>query len=147
MLEKIKSKLLEFYNKEDKIWLFFSIFDKNNKLLISNWVLTTDKPIVELIEILYHAILEKQTWAHTIAIDIIKEIKQEPDIQKILSLNTKDYWIFAMNKENNTSWVILPNTAWINDSKTALWVLKEKYKLSWNVEVYSFTSRRIAFEI
>jgi len=147
MLEKIKTKLLEFYHKEDKIWLFFSLFDKSNNLILSNGVLTTDKTLPDLIEIIYHAILEKQQWAHIVAIDVVKEIQAQPDIQKLLWLSSKDYGIFAINKETNSSWVILPDTQWIIDTKTALWILKQKYGLSGNVEIFTFTTRRIAFEI
>ena len=147
MLEKIKQKLLEFYHKEDKFWLFFSLFDVQNKLLISNGVVTTDKPLEELIDILYHAFLEKQANAHIIVIDIIKEIQVQPDIQKLLTLSAKDYGIFAINKETNISGIVLPDTAGVPDIKTALWLLKQKYNLSGNVEISTFTTRRIAFEV
>ena len=146
MLDLIKTKLLSFYDKSDKLWLFFSLFDANNKLLISNWVLITDKTLPELVEILYHALFEKlEKQTHTIAIDVVKEIQLQPDIQKLLTLSPKDYWIFVINKQTNVSWVILPNTEWIADIKSALAILKQKYGLAGNVEISTFTTRRIAF--
>lgn len=148
MLELIKTKLLSFYDKTDKLWLFFSLFDANNNLLLSNWVLVTNKPLPELVEIIYHALLskvEKQTKA--IAIDIVKEINLQPDIQKLLTFSTKEYWIFVINKQTNISGVVLPDTEWIADIRWALALLKQKYGLSGNVEISSFTTRRIAFQI
>lgn len=148
MLELIKTKLLSFYDKTDKLWLFFSLFDANNNLLLSNWVLITNKPLPELVEIIYHALLskvEKQTKA--IAIDIVKEINLQPDIQKLLTFSTKEYWIFVINKQTNISGVVLPDTEWIADIRWALALLKQKYGLSGNVEISSFTTRRIAFQI
>lgn len=148
MLELTKTKLLSFYDKTDKLWLFFSLFDANNNLLLSNWVLVTNKPLPELVEIIYHALLskvEKQTKA--IAIDIVKEINLQPDIQKLLTFSTKEYWIFVINKQTNISGVVLPDTEWIADIRWALALLKQKYGLSGNVEISSFTTRRIAFQI
>ena len=147
MLDKIKTKLLEFYHKEDKLWLFFSLFDIQNKLILSNGVLTTDKFLPDLVDILYHAILEKQTNVHIVTIDIVKEIQIQPDIQKLLTLPAKEYGIFAVNRQTNISWVVLPDTQWVPDTKTALALLKQKYGLSGNVEISTFTTRRIAFEV
>jgi len=148
MLDLIKTKLLSFYDKTDKFWLFFSLFDANNNLLLSNGVLTTDKPLPELVEILYHAILEKiEKQTKVIAIDVVKEVQLQPDIQKLLTLSTKDYWIFVINRQTNISWVVLPDTQGITDIKWALALIKQKYGLAGNVEISTLTTRRIAFQI
>ncbi|MDD3263132.1 MAG: hypothetical protein PHR61_04830 [Candidatus Absconditabacteria bacterium] len=148
MLDIIKTKLLSFYNKTDKLGLFFSLFDANNNLLLSNGVLTTDKPLPELVEILYHALLEKvEKSTKVIAIDIVKDIQLQPDIQKLLTLSPKDYGIFMINRQTNISGVVLPDTQGITDIKGALGLLKQKYNLTGNVEISSFTTRRIAFQI
>ena len=147
MLELIKTKLLSFYDKGDKIWLFFSLFDTNNNLLLSNGVLTTNKPLGELVEILYHALLEQQEKnTAIIAIDIVKEIQLQPDIQKLLTLSPKENGIFVINKQTNVSGVVLPDTEGISDIRAALALLKQKYGLTWNVEISTFTTRRIAFK-
>ncbi len=147
MLEQIKTKLLSFYNKTDKIWLFFSLFDVNNNLILSNGVLTTDKTLTELIEILYHALLKNvEKNVSIITIDIVKEIQIQQDIQKLLTLSPKDYGIFVINKQTNISGIVLPNTQWIIDIKWALALIKQKYGLGGNVEISTFTTRRIAFK-
>ncbi len=146
MLEKIKNQLLSFYDKTDKLWLFFSLFDANNNLLVSNGVLATDKVLPELIDILYHAILEKfEQQTSVIVIDVVKEIQLQANIQNLLTLSPKDHGIFMINRQSNISGVVLPNTEWVNDIKAALALLKSKYKLSGNVEISSFTTRRVAF--
>lgn len=147
MLELIKTNLLSFYDKTDKFWLFFSLFDANNNLLLSNGVLTTDKPLPELVEILYHALLEKvEKQTQFIAIDIVKDIQLQPDIQKLLTLSPKDYGIFVINRQTNVSGVVLPDTQGITDIKWALALLKQKYGLAGNVEISTFTTRRVAFQ-
>jgi hypothetical protein len=147
MLEIIKTKLLDFYDKKDKLWLFFSLFDKDNNLIVSHGVLTTDKPIPELVDILYHAILEKhEKETYIITIDIVKEIQAQPDIQKLLTLSSKEYGIFVINKQTNISGVMLPDIKGVKDIKDAISALKIKYGLGGNVEVSSFTTRRMAFK-
>jgi len=72
----------------------------------------------ELVEILYHALLEKvEKQTHIIAIDVVKEIQLQPDIQKLLTLSPKDYGIFVINRQTNVSGVVLPDTQGITDIK------------------------------
>jgi frataxin-like iron-binding protein CyaY len=72
----------------------------------------------ELVEILYHAILEKvEKNTKVIAIDIVKDIQLQPDIQKLLTLSPKDYGIFMINRQTNISGVVLPDTQGITDIK------------------------------
>jgi hypothetical protein len=60
MLEKIKTKLFETYNKDESKGLFFSLFDKDGNLLVSNGVLQTDKSMKDLVEIISAGILDKE---------------------------------------------------------------------------------------
>ena len=101
----------------------------------------------ELVDILYHAILEKQTNIHTIAIDIVKEIQVKPDIANLMNLSPKEYGIFAINKETKKTGIILPNIEWVETMQTALGLMKQKHDLSGNVEISTFTTRRIAFTV
>ena len=52
MLEEIKKLIYSKYKQEDKRWLFFSLFDEKWNLLISNGVLTTDKTLEDMINLL-----------------------------------------------------------------------------------------------
>ena len=60
MLEEIKKLIYSKYKPEDKIWLFFSLFDDKWNLLISNGVLTTDKTLEDMINLLYNWMLKKE---------------------------------------------------------------------------------------
>ena len=42
------------------------------------------------------------------------------------------------------TWVMLPDMKWISDVKQALGYIKQKNWISWNVEIYSFKTDRIA---
>ena len=60
MLEDIKKLIYSKYKPEDKIWVFFSLFDDKWNLITSNGVLTTDKTLEEMINILYNWIIKKE---------------------------------------------------------------------------------------
>jgi len=147
MLEKIKTKLFEKYKKEDSKWLFFSLFDKDGNLLTSTGVLQTDKNMGDLVEIISAWILDKEKWAVSAAIDVVSEVTQESDMQKLLWLSTKDYGVFLINTQTQKSWIILPNMKGVNDVKTALGLIKQKYQVSGNVMIYVFKTDRLAFSL
>lgn len=144
MLEQIKTTLTKHCKPEEKKWLFFSLFDINGKLLASNGVVETDKNTQELTDLIYNNLLIKHDHTtKTIVIDIIQSYIQETDVNKLLALPTKDYGIFLVNNETKKSWVILPNTKGVNDIKSALTTIKQKYGISGNVSMYSFRTERI----
>jgi len=152
MLEKIKTKLWEKYDKKDVRWIFFSLFDKDGNLLISHGVLETDKPLNDLIDIVYAGILEKEKNAVSVAFDLVTEVNQESDMTKLMWLSTKDYGVFLINNDHDPatlgtqkSWIILPNMKGVNDIKTALGLIKQKYQVSGNVLIYVFKTERMAF--
>lgn len=145
MLEKIKTKLFEKYKKEESKWLFFSLFDKDGNVLTSTGVLQTDKNMNDLVEIISAGILDKEKWAVSVAVDVVLEVTQESDMNKLMWISTKDYGVFLINNETQKSWIILPNMKWVNDVKTALGLIKQKYQVSGNVMIYVFKTDRIAF--
>ena len=144
MLEQIKAELVKHCKSEEKQWLFFSLFDVNGKILASHGTVETDKHINELTDLIYNGLLAKhEHLTKTIVIDIIESYFQETDINKLLSLPTKDYGVFLVNNEKKKSSTILPNTKGVNDIKTALTLIKQKYGISGNVSMYSFRTERI----
>jgi len=147
MLEKIKTKLFEKYKKEESKWLFFSLFDKDGNVLTSTGVLQTDKNMWDLVEIISAGILDKEKWAVSVAVDVVTEVTQESDMQKLMAISTKDYWVFLINPDasGQKSWIILPNMKGVNDVKTALGLIKQKYQISGNVLIYVFKTERMAF--
>lgn len=145
MLEKIKTKLFEKYKKEDSKWLFFSLFDKDGNLLTSTGVLQTDKNMGDLVDIISAGILDKEKWAVSVAVDVVGEVTQESDMQKLMAISTKDYGVFLINNETQKSWIILPNMKGVGDVKTALGLIKQKYQVSGNVMIYIFKTERMAF--
>lgn len=144
MLNEIKTELAKHCKLEDKKWLFFSLFDINGKILISDGSIETDKTINELTDLIYNGLLIKhEHMTKTVVVDIIEPYFQETDMTKLLSLPTKDYGLFVVNDETKKSWAILPNTKGVPDIKTALGLIKQKYGISGNVSMYSFRSERI----
>jgi hypothetical protein len=144
MLEKIKNELKKHCKPEEKKWLFFSLFDVNGKPLSSNGSIETDKNTNDLTDLIYKEFLAKhEHTTKTIVIDIIESYIQETDINKVITLPTKDYGLFIINNETKKSWAILPNTKGITETKQALTFIKEKYNISGNVSIYSFRTERI----
>ncbi|PJA48969.1 MAG: hypothetical protein CO170_00955 [candidate division SR1 bacterium CG_4_9_14_3_um_filter_40_9] len=147
MLEKIKTKLFEKYKKEESKGLFFSLFDKDGNVLTSTGVLQTDKNMGDLVEIISAGILDKEKGAVSVAVDVVTEVTQESDIQKLMAISTKDYGVFLINPDasGQKSGIILPNMKGVNDVKTALGLIKQKYQISGNVLIYVFKTERMAF--
>jgi len=140
MLEKIKELIYSKYKPEDKIWLFFSVFDENSNLLISNGVLITDRTLDDMINLLYNWILKKyESKTKHIIIDIINKINEQKDINAFLNMDPKINWVLLTEIQWNKTWLILPNTKWITSMKQAIAWIKSKYQLQWDVTISTFT--------
>ena len=140
MLEKIKELIYSKYKPEDKIWLFFSLFDENWNLLISNGVLTTDKSLEDMINLLYNWILKKsESKTKHVIIDVINQITEQKDVNAFLNMDPKTNWILLTETQWNKTWLILPNTKWITSMKQAIAGIKSKYQLQWDVTISTFT--------
>ena len=140
MLEEIKKLIYSKYKPEDKIWLFFSLFDEKWNLLISNGVLTTDKTLEEMINILYKWILNKQeSKTKHIIIDVVNEIIEQKDVTVFLNMDPKINWVLLAETTGEKTGLILPNTRWITSMKQAVAWIKQKYQLQWDVTISTFT--------
>lgn len=147
MIEKIKSELFKQYKNDDIRWLFFSLFDNNNKLLVSNWVIKTDKTLDQLLDTFYSSIISKYSGSKIIVIDLVKDLIQEIDVNKILQYSMKEYGFCLIDIDNQKTWVILPDTHWIKDIKDAFSNIKKKNNIWSKVDVYSFKTDRIVISI
>ena len=140
MLEEIKKLIYSKYKAEDKIWLFFSLFDDKWNLITSNWVLTTDKPLEEMINLLYNWIIKKQeAKAKHVIIDIVNEITEQKDVNAFLQMDPKTNWVLLAETKWEKTWVMLPNVKWITSMKQAIAWIKSKYQLQWDATISTFT--------
>ena len=140
MLEEIKKIIYSKYKAEDKIWVFFSLFDDKWNLIASNGVLTTDKTLEEMINILYNWIIKKsEPQTKHIIIDIVNEITEQKDVNAFLQMDPKTNGVLLAETKWNKTWVILPNTKWITSMKQAIAWIKSKYQLQWDVAISTFT--------
>ena len=140
MLEEIKKLIYGKYKSEDKIWLFFSLFDEKWNLLISNWVLTSDKSLEETINLLYDWIIKQQepNTKHVI-IDVVEKITEQKDVAAFLNMDPKTNWVLVAEAQWDKTWVMLPNMKWITSMKQAVAGIKSKYQLQWDVTISTFT--------
>ena len=147
MLEEIKKLIYSKYKPEDKIWLFFSLFDGKWNLLISNWVITTDKTLEEMINLLYNWILKKQeSQTKHIIIDVVNEITEQKDVTAFLNMDPKVNWVLLAETTWGKTWVMLPNMRWITSMKQAVAWIKSKYQLQWDVTISTFTVNELILD-
>jgi hypothetical protein len=140
MLEEIKKLIYSKYKAEDKIWVFFSLFDEKSNLITSNWVLTTDKTLEEMINLLYNWIIKKEeTKTKHIIIDIVNEITEQKDVNAFLQMDPKTNWVLLSETKGDKTWVMLPNMRWITSMKQAIAWIKSKYQLQWDATISTFT--------
>ena len=140
MIEKIKELIYNKYKPEDKKWIFFSLFDEKWNLLISNWVLNTDKSLEDMINLLYNWILKKhESKTKHIIIDIVNEIVEQKDVNSFLSMDPKINWVVLAETKWDKTWIMLPKMKWVTSMKQVLAWIKSKYQLQWDVTISTFT--------
>lgn len=147
MLEEIKKLIYSKYKPEDKIWVFFSAFDEKWNLLVSNWVITTDKTLEELINLLYNWILKShEPKTKHIIIDIVNEITEQKDINAFLNMDPKTNWVILSEASWEKTWIMLPNTKWVTSMKQTIAWIKSKYQLQWDAVISTFTVNELILD-
>lgn len=141
MLEKIKNAIFAKYKKEDCKWVFLSVFDENDKLLMSNGAFYTDKVLDNILDTLYHWLVEKYKNVAYIVVDIITDEEEITNVSKINEISLQEYWLAVI--AGDKYWVILPDTAWVTDVTQALQLIKQKDALQWNAKIVKFHTDRI----
>jgi len=143
MLEKIKKTIKEKYALDSSYGLFLSGFDKDDTLILSHGVLETNKPLLETIDLIYQWLFVKhESWLHRVLVDIVLDVVQESDIQKIIWYDPASYGFAVVSDE--TWCVVLPNTAWVSTAKDALGILKKKHAITWKAYIYIFETIRLS---
>ena len=141
MLEKIKNVVFAKYKKEDIHWAFLSVFDENNKMLMSNGAFYTDKVLDSLLDTLYHWLVENHKNVSYIVVDIVINPEEIMDVSKINEIPLNQFWIAVIAGDKYG--VMLPNTAWVTNTLQALQLIKQKDKLGWNAKIVKFQTDRI----
>lgn len=144
MLDKIKQTLFKTYNSEEKKGLFVTTFDADKKELQSQGVLTTDKPLRELLDSLYASLVEPGLSSIMyVSFDIVSEVIAVNDPTELFSKNPQEFGFCLVDTQDAKSGVLLPNTFGVQDAKSALYYIKKKYGLDGSVEAFVFRTERI----
>ena len=141
MLEKIKEAVFAKYKKEDCKWVFLSVFDENDKLLMSNGAFYLDKVLDNILDTLYHWLVEKYKNISYIVVDIIIDEEEIVDVSKINEISLQEFWLAVI--AGDKYWVMLPDTAWVSNVTQALQLIKQKDSLQWNAKIVKFHTDRI----
>ena len=140
-MEKIKNAVFAKYKKEDCKWVFLSVFNADDKLLMSNGVFYTDKVLDNILDTLYHWLVEKYRNISYIVVDVILDEEEIVDVSKINEIPLQEYWVAVI--AGNKYWVMLPDTAWVTGAIQALQLIKQKDSLQWNAKIVKFHTDRI----
>ncbi len=144
MIKQVKEAVFKLYNAEELKGAFLSGFDTNHALVVSEGVLNTDKPLREVLDNVYNAhIAERLKDISYIVVDIVAEIIAIKNPEEIFAMNPQEFGFAIIDTEDDMSWVLLPNTSWVADSKSALYSLKQKYGIHGQVEMYVFRTERV----
>jgi hypothetical protein len=140
MLEKIKKIVFEKYWKLDDKWIFISAFWDNNQVLLSTWVLYSNKSMEDTIDTIYHWLVEKIQWIKTVIIDVVVETKEVFDISELNWIWLKEWWVALVTDKK--SGVILPDVKWVLDFSQGIQLIKAKNGLEWNAKILIFRTDR-----
>jgi len=145
VLEQIKTQLTsQWVSLQSKVWVFFSAFDGEGKLLASNGVIKTDRPLEQILQSFYMGILKKfEPSVKKIIFDFVEEIRLQNDPNVLIKLPLDQYWLFLVEGEWQNSWVMLPNTKGVTSIQEALTAIKKKYNLNNQVSVFVFKTKKV----
>ena len=144
MIQSIKQTLFKLYNNEEQKGLFMSWFDSNHQLLFSHGVVITDKPLHQVIDIIYKTHVKPELKNITyIACDVVTDLIEFQTFEEITKLSPREFWFLVVDKEDDLSGILLPNTAGVQDTKSALAYIKKKYGIHGQVEIVAFRTERI----
>ncbi|MDR2415307.1 MAG: hypothetical protein LBD75_01480 [Candidatus Peribacteria bacterium] len=144
MLEEIKKLLYTKYGANDRVGLFFSLFDEKGTLLASHGVVETDKNLDALIDLLYNGMIKKQELKVKNAVfDVVKPLQAQNDVAAFLKLSPKEWGILLISVKDGKSGVLLPDTKGIETMQQALASIKQKYQLSGNVAISIFQTEKL----
>jgi hypothetical protein len=143
MIDTIKQEIGEIHNLEIPKGIFISWFDEKNNIIVSNGVLTTDKPLGKVIEMIYHGLIEKHTNIRKIICDIVLTIEEKHTLDDINNTNLNTQGLCIQTIDNSKSGILLPWTLGINNIQEACTIIKNKNHIEGNINIYGFTTHRI----
>lgn len=144
--EVLKNVLFASCKPQDVVSFFVSLYDDKDQLLGSQWVLIATKPLAESLDLIVRGVLQQyENKAHTIVVDVVRDLQEESDIPILLTRSPTDYGVCLMSDDGSKSGIVLPNTVGIKDMKQAIQVCQQKNELPWKVVLYSFRTQRSTY--
>ncbi len=148
MIEQIKETIQLQFSLTEPRGIFLSAFDKDKNLISSHGVISTNKPLWTVIDMIYHGIIEpQQDKVSSLICDIVWETKILNTMEEISNTNIKEYGICISTIDHTKSGILLPNTEGIDTISKALQIVKDKNHIEWNIILYAFTSTKIEITI
>lgn len=147
MLDLLKTEIAKKYKLLSTKWVFFSLFDKNGKLLFSKGMVQVDKWLGQIIDIFHHNFFSKFEGVVLVVVDVVTHLEELYSYDVLEKIDFTKNGIAVQEVDGDIGWVILPNTEGIADIKQLFSVLKKKNNLSGNIKVYLFQTERMIVEV
>ena len=146
-LQILKEHIALKYPLSEPRGCFLSTFDRNDSLINSHGVLSTDKELGTVIDMMYHGLIEKNKNRITsIICDIVLSTELLESVDSIKSTNLANSGLSITTLDYSKSWVILPGTQGITSITQTLQLIKKKNGIRGNVIIYAFTTEKIAID-
>ncbi|NOZ44374.1 MAG: hypothetical protein GXP45_04510 [bacterium] len=97
--------------------------------------------MAQLVELLYRGLIEKEKDVQKIVVDVVINIQQETDMNKLKILDLQHNGLCLIG-EQKKSGVLLPGTKGVENITQAIKLIKDKYQLAGNATIYIFQTER-----
>lgn len=148
MLSQIKNTIKQHFDLHETRWIFITCYDHKEHILASNGVISTDKALDKVIDMIYNNFIKiHQQSTKSIVCDIVTSINHINKEEDLKDFSPQHLWISISSIDYNKTGVILPQTPGIISLKDSLQAVKQKNGISWDVIIYSFETQKIKFTL
>lgn len=143
MLQLIKKSLEKQHSLKEHKGIFLSYFDKDWQLIGSHWVLTTNKSLWTVIDMIYQGIIKKSAESIvTVVCDVVGTIETLQTLDDIKEIDISKKWLSISSLDQSKSGVMLPQTQWIESVAQMIQAIKEKNNITGSTIIHSFTTEK-----
>lgn len=147
MLDLLKTQIGKTQKLLANKWVFFSLFDKDGKLVFSKGMVQADKPLGQIIDIFHHNFFSKLQDIKLVVADVVTHFEELYSYDVLQKIDFTKNGIAVQELDAEIGGVILPNTEGIADIKQLFSIIKKKNNLTGNIKVFLFQTERIVVEI
>lgn len=147
MLDLLKTEIGKKYKLLASKGIFFSIFDKDGKLIFSKGMVQVDKWLGQIIDIFHHNFFSKLENVKLVVVDVVTHFEELNSYDVLDKIDFTKNGVAVQEVDGEVGGVILPNTEGLADIKQLFSIMKKKNNLTGNIKVYLFQTDRMVVQI